>query len=210
MPDDNASEEEWNKFYEFTRPSDFTKYDFSGEDGKQIAPFADDSMSRLRKSFYENGISSKQAKSLVNFLNQENKTLMADATQKQVLSRQKAEEALQNKWGDDYDKNTALANRVFQEIVPTVEERRKFEQRGYTSDVGFIAMLSNIGNLIKSDDGIRKLRTQEGGFKDAHSRDVLSQEYKQLLSKSVQGGLTSREEKKLVDIQIALGHDKEE
>lgn len=213
IPKEDADQSEWDNFYGFLRPRDSSKYELKDKEGKDLNPLHnEEAMTRLRKAFYDNGISTKQAKAMTEFLEEENRVAHALKSQKTALNRQGEDEALERKWGEKFEENYSLAQRVFQEVVPTKDLRQRFREEGYTSDPKFVELLGNIGKLISSDDSIKSLRTQDGAFKEAKSKTLLEKEYKELLAAQINGSMNISPHalnKRLTEVQRALGHDKD-
>lgn len=89
IPDERSSDDEWNSFYEKTRPHEPKDYnfDFEGSD-KEF----------YEKLFYDNGISSRQAKGIIGAYQERMKQVVSSMTSDEGFKKE-----MQTRFGDKYE-----------------------------------------------------------------------------------------------------------
>lgn len=119
IPDDAASDEDWNKYKESVRPKSVDDYDFKpldlGEEGKEVADyinsFRDDaSMKELKGIMHESGIPKRQAEELIGKLEKWQVSKFGDTFKTVAASKAEMEQSFTKMLGDTFggDKDKAL------------------------------------------------------------------------------------------------------
>jgi len=144
----NDNPEVWNKLYDaLGRPKSADEYQFGKDYKPPTDPAVKEVEGKFRKFAHENGLSQKQFTEMNSFLN----GLSAESQGRVIAAikarREKAEESLRKDWGEKYDANVAIANKVLKAYGGPADEVKAFLQR-YANEPVVIRALAAIGQRI--------------------------------------------------------------
>jgi hypothetical protein len=140
--------EVWNKAYEaLGRPKDPGEYKFSKDYKPGADPESKEIEAKFRKFAHDSGYNQKQFAELNGFLN----SLSGDSQKKMIAAAQarheKAVESLRKEWGEAYDVNVGLANKVLKAFGGPSVEVKAFLDR-YANEPVAIRVLAAIGKRM--------------------------------------------------------------
>ena len=147
VPKDDASPEEWGKFYErLGRPAKPEDYKLEGgqlPDGMQIDPKLQEDFAKFA---HENGLTTKQAQSLHKWYFGK----ISDGYQTNAAKVAEASTALRQEWGVAFAKNLALAQRAARQFGGD-ETMKMFDDTGLGNDPRVIRLFARIGQQLSED-----------------------------------------------------------
>lgn len=131
LPDDAASDEDWNKYKESVRPKSADDYDFKpldlGEEGKEVADYVNSfrdeaSMKELKGLMHESGIPKKQAEELIGKLEKWQVTKFGDTFKSAAAAKAQMEtdftEKVTKHFQGDKDKALKYGAEYIQKHIP--------------------------------------------------------------------------------------------
>ena len=118
LPTELSKPEEWDALYEtLGRPK--TVEDYALPIPEELKDYYDDDLVKNAKSlFHKIGLNQKQANALWEFEKNRNAFIDKTLEQTEIQEKLEAETNLRNKWGNAYDENMHIANRVISDNVP--------------------------------------------------------------------------------------------
>lgn len=147
IPGENATKEDWAAYYKAGgRPDSVDGYSF---EGIQIPEFySGDEITAFKAKAHELGISSTQAKQLLEWNVKMNTTSMDNLKNQQNNMIEASTAQLKEDWGAEYDSNKALASRAFKTFGG--EQSADFLNK-YGNDPIVIRTFARIGKAISED-----------------------------------------------------------
>ena len=171
IPKSDATEEEWNAFYEkLGRPKSIDDYDFVIGDeftelvGKESLPEFEQMVTSLKEKAFKIGANSDQAEELVDWFLETVATDLEETKKQDSDFAKQSEEALQKEWGDEYDgmmrgiEAMLLANGMPEENIEIAK------QVGLLTDPALATTLGKIASKFSDDPeiGHHQTRTMAG------------------------------------------------
>lgn len=164
VPGKDASAEDVQKFYKALGVPDAPEgYQFQMPEGKEATDFDKAFQSRMAKIFHETGISAQAASKLNvawNEIQQEAEQSTIDADK---LFTTQSESHLKQEWGQDYQRNVALASRAAADLFDDMDSAKKIEMkdgRFLLDHPIMVKMLAKVGGEM-AEDGFRRMDAGE-------------------------------------------------
>jgi hypothetical protein len=147
LPGKNATDDDWNTFYNKVGRPDLEKYEVKLKEGQEVD---ETFLKKYKEISHKSGLLPKQAESLFHWYHEE-----VEGAQKAVLEehKQKADSemfALKKDWGVGFDKEIDLAKRALRQFA-SQEEIETLKESGLTSNVKFVRLMNKIGKGLKED-----------------------------------------------------------
>lgn len=168
LPGKNATDDDWNNFYNKIGRPELEKYDVRLKEGQEAdATF----MKKYKEIAHKSGLLPKQAENLFHWYHEE-----VEGAQKAVLEARKQElDAelfnLKKEWGVGYDKEVDLAKRALRQFASD-DEIEALKQAGLTGNVKFVKLLNKIGKGLKEDSFKHESVGSFGMTKEDASRKI--------------------------------------
>jgi hypothetical protein len=171
IPKEDASEEEWNEFYQkLGRPESIEGYDFDVNDeftslvGEEEAQSISNGIAEFKEKAFKMGASAEQAEDLVNwYLGGIAETAEAEAKEQEEMI-QEMENELRGKWGEGYDGMVSGIESMLTSHGLPEENLKIAKEAGLLSDPAFAVALGNIATRFQDDPeiGFHQQRTVAG------------------------------------------------
>lgn len=147
LPGKNATEDDWNNFYNRVGRPELEKYEVKLKEGQEVD---ETFLKKYKEVAHKSGLLPKQAEGLFHWYHDE-----VEGAQRKVLEehKQKAENemfALKKDWGAGFEKEVDLAKRALRQFA-SQEEIDALKESGLTSNVKFVRLLNKIGKGLKED-----------------------------------------------------------
>lgn len=140
VPDQHATEEDWQNIFKKLGHPDFDKYDVKFKDGVSIDPkFAEE----FKKNAHALGILPKQAQKLAEWFSDVNKGAEGKVEEARKEAVKTAATALQKEWGKDFDFEMQKTVGFLQTHAPK-EFLEFIDTSGLGSNVQFIKFLNSV------------------------------------------------------------------
>ena len=144
IPKEDASPEEWGKFFSrIGRPDSPEKYELPKE------VLTDELRAKLAKEAFEAGATPKMVKALVGTIVEDAKTREAEFVKKQEAEYNEAVGVLKGEYGAKFDENLALANKALTGLFPSAA--KMIVERGLGNDPALIRDLVALGSRLGED-----------------------------------------------------------
>jgi len=130
-PAPDASDEDWNKYYETVRPADANQYEFKpvdlGEEGKAVADFInnqrdDEFMGKVKGIFHKHGLTKKQADGVAADYDQILSESIAPAIKQQLDAKKQMEADFDTqakaRFGENVDNALARGRKFVEDFLP--------------------------------------------------------------------------------------------
>ena len=145
----NDNPEVWGKLFDAAgRPKDPAAYQFGKDYKAPTDPAVKELEGKFRKFAHDNGFNQKQFSELNAFLD----AASSESNAKMVASakgrHEKAVETLKADWGDKYDVNVGLANKVLKAFGGPADNVKAFMSR-YANDPTMIRVLAAVGQRME-------------------------------------------------------------
>lgn len=168
LPGKNATDEDWNNFYNKIGRPEVSKYELKLKEGQEVD---DKFLGKYKEVAHKSGLLPKQAESLFHWYHDE-----VEGAQKAVLDQHKqkieAEQFnLKKEWGVGYDKEVDLAKRALRQFA-SEEEIAELKEAGLTANVKFVKLLNKIGKGLKEDSFKHESAGNFGITKEEASRKI--------------------------------------
>lgn len=174
IPKADASDEEWNAFYEkLGRPESVEGYEFGLNDefkgvvGEEATPFFEDAIKWFKESAFSNGLSAEKAEALVdgyldmvaNQYKEGSKTIQEQA--------EANDKALRSEWGDGYDGIMGGIKALLRNNGMSDEDISSAEAAGVLKEPALAKALGKISAQFEDDPQIGHHHTKTvSGLKD--------------------------------------------
>ena len=152
IPGEKATDEDRSRFNALLRGNVKTpeEYDFNGAKLPEGVTLSEVGVTELRKMAYDNGWTNAQAINAIEWDARRQQDAVQQVQQVMQQSRRDAELELRRDWGNEYDQNILLAQRVVErhgdEGLRTV-----LKETGLGNHPALVKMLSKIGSSISED-----------------------------------------------------------
>lgn len=144
-PAADADQKTLDAFYrQLGRPNTPEEYDLSKPDD---VPLDEETEKRIRTQAHRMGLTSRQAQEMVNAYASE----VREAVGIRKSEVEKADSALKEKWGGNYDRNTAIVGRTLTHIDPEGSLANELARTGLGNHPGMIDLFLNYGKLLVED-----------------------------------------------------------
>lgn len=180
MPGKDATTEDIQKFYKALGVPDAPEgYQFQMPEGKTATEFDKAFQAQMAKVFHETGISAQAASKLNvawNGIQQQAEQAMIEAD-KQFATQ--AESQLRQEWGQDYQRNVALASRAAADLFDDMESAKKIEMkdgRFLLDHPIMVKMLAKVGGEM-AEDGFRRMDSSEAATLQQQVDDLAKQKF---------------------------------
>lgn len=161
IPDDSATQDDWNEFYKKMGLPEREKYEIKFGDAK----YSDDFKKGFLDQAHTNGILPKQAEGLFNYFNEQVQGANTEAS-KQAQEEIAAEyEQLQKDWGSGYEKKLKIAQTAVQTFADE-DMLNYLDQSGLAHDTKLIRLFAQIGEKLNEDTFERNTIKHLGMTKD--------------------------------------------
>lgn len=146
IPGKNASEQEWNQLYQkLGLPESVDKYEVPEPTGAQKEFFAE-----FKKAALEAKILPTQAKKLLDWYENANKTAIQSMQSKAVEERKAGIDSLRKEWGDAFEREVNVARIALKEFGD--EGLTKFlESTGMGDHPAMVKLMNKIGKSLAED-----------------------------------------------------------
>lgn len=142
MPKNEASEEEWGKFYQkLGLPEDKKYLDTRPKEDEEY-------LSKYEEMFYESGLSQRQGKKLLEHLYKYSSNLQNQQSQKLEEVKTANLEWLKSNYGDNFDGNMTIMQAALSKFG-TKELASLIEESSYSP--ALVDLLVKVGGILKSD-----------------------------------------------------------
>lgn len=211
IPKKDASEEEWNAFYQkLGRPDSSDGYDFTLSDdfkstvGEESVPFYEEAIKGFKEKAFELGTSNDQAEGLINWYLEMVANDVNEANKFSEESKQSMDAELKKSWGDEY-KGMMNGIEVMLKANGMPEENLKLaKEAGLLQDPSFAVALGKIASKFADDPeiGHHQTKTQAG------IRDQLAEIEMEVASYIKSGeSIPNHIKQKRMDLMNKLGED---
>lgn len=168
LPGKNATDEDWNTFYNKIGRPEVDKYEVKLKEGQEVDQGF---LKKYKEVAHKSGLLPKQAEGLFHWYHEE-----VEGAQKAVLEQHKqkieAEQFnLKKEWGVGYDKEVDLAKRALRQFA-SEEEIAELKESGLTANVKFVKLLNKIGKGLKEDSFKHESAGNFGVTKEEASRKI--------------------------------------
>lgn len=155
VPGQNATDAEWDEFFNGAGRPSIDKFDIKAPEGKQVNT---EVLGKFKEVMHKAGLLPRQAQSIVEaYIGFEEETQKTRMTSHQAAVNEGIE-SLKKEWGAGWDKNVAAAKLFIREHGG--EGAIEWQQRtGMGNDPTFLKILAKAGGLMGED----KLRGEGGG-----------------------------------------------
>jgi len=158
VPDDNSTDEERAEFYEKVgRPETPEGYEFKPPEGleEKGLNWNEEMAKGFANKAHELGLSKKQAEGLMDWHSALTLESFQSADEQLAQERQAAESQLKKEWGNAYQANVDLANRIVQKFDP----EQKLIEAGLGNNPELVRLFASIGKAISEDKLIAEQAT---------------------------------------------------
>lgn len=116
-PGENATEEEWSRYYQqIGRPESPEGYDFSDVDLPDGYTMGEETEKLAREIAYREGFTPDQAKAVVRTIAERDAAAVAAIQRKNKQALKSGLEALQSEWGDNFEANRQQAHQGIEKV----------------------------------------------------------------------------------------------
>jgi len=168
IPSKNATEDDWNNFYNKIGRPELDKYAINLREGQE----ADEAfLGKFKEVAHKSGLLPKQAEALFNWYHEEVDSVHKSSIEEQTAKIESEHLNLKKEWGFGYDKEIDLAKRALRQFA-SEDEIKEFKEAGLTGDVRFIKFMNKIGKGLKEDSFKYESAGNFGITKEEASRKI--------------------------------------
>jgi len=172
MPGQSATEEEWREVYtKLGMPSTSSEYEFDTSSGLGEGMEVDENLlGWFQETAHKIGLNNNQVQDLITLWNENTAELSNMSAEGSRQAQEKSALALRNEWGQTFDDKLSLSKNVLNTFFAGDDSNDFLEIElsdgsKIGDNVGFIKMMSNIGDYIRTrigEDSIKGLNGSVG------------------------------------------------
>jgi len=164
-----GDEEGWNQVYNrLGRPEKADGYDFDLGDGEQSPDVAD-----FKNVAHQLGLTNDQAKTMLGIYNQISENDLAEEQEQFEQMNVEYLQNIQKEWGDDFNKNSELARRAFQNFA-SEELMDVMKETGLSNHPEVLKTFARIGQVLSEDNILPGTRGAIGGMSPVHAEETIA------------------------------------
>ena len=164
-----GDEEGWNQVYNrLGRPEKADGYDFDLGDGEQSPDVAD-----FKNVAHQLGLTNDQAKTMLGIYNQISENDLAEEQEQFEQMNVEYLQDIQKEWGDDFNKNSELARRAFQNFA-SEELMDVMKETGLSNHPEVLKTFARIGQVLSEDNILPGTRGAIGGMSPVHAEETIA------------------------------------
>ena len=164
-----GDEDGWNQVYNrLGRPEDADGYDFDLGDGEQSPDVAD-----FKNVAHQLGLTNDQARTMLGIYNQINENDLAEEHEQFEQMNVEYLQDIQKEWGDDFNKNSELARRAFQNFA-SEELMDVMKETGLSNHPEVLKTFARIGQVLSEDNILPGTRGAIGGMSPVHAEETIA------------------------------------
>ena len=146
LPDANSSEETWNELYaQLGRPESADKYDLG-----ELGALQEDFVKEFAEQAYKAGLSSRQAKQLMEYYNEAANRESEQEVQQRQADVDTAINELKQEWGEAFDTQIHKAQVALKQFGGE-EMMNYLNETGLGNDVNLIKLFAKVGESLRED-----------------------------------------------------------
>ena len=160
--------EGWDSVYErLGRPNAPDGYDFELGDGEQSDEVAD-----FKNVAHQLGLTNDQARNILGIYNQISQNDMAQEDEQFEQMNVEYLQNIQKEWGDDFNKNSELARRAFQNFA-SEELMDVMKETGLSNHPEMLKTFARIGQVLSEDNVLPGTRGAIGSMTPVHAQESI-------------------------------------
>ena len=164
-----GDEDGWNQVYNrLGRPEEADGYDFDLGDGEQSPDVAD-----FKNVAHQLGLTNDQAKTMLGIYNQISENDLAEEQEQFEQMNVEYLQNIQKEWGDDFNKNSELARRAFQNFA-SEELMDVMKETGLSNHPEVLKTFARIGQVLSEDSILPGTRGAIGGMSPVHAEETIA------------------------------------
>lgn len=149
IPGKNASDEDWNNFYNKVGRPELDKYEVKPvlQEGQEADT---DMINAYKQAAHAAGILPRQAQALMNWFGEHSNGVQQTMADRNQEAYDKQLETLKSDWGEAYERELKLSDRALKEFA-TPEEVQYLVDSGIADDVNVVRLFNKIGKGLAED-----------------------------------------------------------